>query len=178
MMGAFQVACVFLAIIGKCFGDAGLWDLLIESRIIGSGSVNGVLGGKHYNRALRTHKIILEALMRVNWQAFIQSNKESLCRPQILAVEKALPNVRKGLTSIEIQTLYDAPEVKDLQQSLEEFNQSSSSKMSEFWQSYIQMVALLLHFIWSTREGDWNLHLMCIKDMLPWMFAYERTYYA
>lgn len=178
MMGAFHVACVFLAVIGKRFGDAGLRDLLIESRIIGSGSVNGVLGGKHYNRALRTHKIILEALMRLNWQAFVQSNKESLRRPQMLAVEKALYNVRKGLTSIEIQTLYDAPEVKDLQRSLEEFNQSSSSKMSEFWQSYIQMVALLLRFIRATREGDWNLHLACIKDMLPWMFAYDRTNYA
>lgn len=42
MMGDFHVACVFLAVIGKRFGDAGLRDLLIESRIIGNGSLNGV----------------------------------------------------------------------------------------------------------------------------------------
>lgn len=36
-MGTFHVACVILAVIGKRFGDSGLSDLLIESRIIGSG---------------------------------------------------------------------------------------------------------------------------------------------
>ena len=56
-MVSFHVACVLMSVIGKRFGESGLRDLLIESRIIGSGSVNGVLEGKHYNRALRTHKV-------------------------------------------------------------------------------------------------------------------------
>ena len=63
-MGAFHIACVFVAVIGKWFADIGLRDLLLESRIIGSSSVNGVLEGKHYNRAVRVHKIVLEALPR------------------------------------------------------------------------------------------------------------------
>lgn len=175
MMGDFHVACVLLAVIGKRFGDAGLRDLLIESRIIGTGSLNGVLEGKHYNRALRTHKIVLEALMRLNWQAFIQCNRESpdiSLTQQMEAVEVTLQNVRKELTSVSIQALYDNPELTDLLRSFEEFNLSSSGK------SYIEMVTLLLRFIRATREGDWNLHLACIKDMLPWMFAYDRTNYA
>jgi len=56
-IGSFHIACVLMSVIGKRFGDSGLRDLLIESRIIGNGSVNGVLEGKHYNRALRTHKV-------------------------------------------------------------------------------------------------------------------------
>ena len=64
-MGSFHIACVFLAVIGKRFGDSGLRDLLIESRIVGSGSVNGVLQGKHYNRALRTHKVSLRDVYTV-----------------------------------------------------------------------------------------------------------------
>ena len=181
MMGDFHIACVFLAVIGKRFGDAGLRDLLIESRIIGSGSLNGVLEGKHYNRALRTHKIVVEALMRLNWQAFIQCERESphtSITRQMEAVEVALQNVRKGLTSVSIQVLYDSPELKDLLQSLEQFNGSTRGKMGKFWQSYIEMVSLLLRFIRATREGDWNLHLVCVKDMLPWMFAYDRINYA
>jgi hypothetical protein len=46
-----------LSVLGKRFGESGLSDLLIESRLIGSGSLNGVLEGKHYNRSLRTHKV-------------------------------------------------------------------------------------------------------------------------
>lgn len=33
------------------FQDAGLKDLYIEAGIVAEGSVNGVLDGKHYNRA-------------------------------------------------------------------------------------------------------------------------------
>ena len=56
-MGSFYTICSFLAAIRKRFGDAGLGDVLTESEIVGSGSVAAVLGGRHYNRALRTHKV-------------------------------------------------------------------------------------------------------------------------
>ena len=60
-----------LSIIGKGFGDAGLRDILIESRIVAEGSVNGVLVGKQYNRAVSGHKCVCEALMQLAWQEFI-----------------------------------------------------------------------------------------------------------
>ena len=56
-MGSFHIMCAFMAAIGKRFGDAGLADILIESGVVGSGSVAGVLEGKHYNRAVRMHKV-------------------------------------------------------------------------------------------------------------------------
>ena len=56
-MGSFHVTCVFLSVMGKRFKDGGLTDLLLESTLVSSGSLNGVLEGKYYNRALRTHKV-------------------------------------------------------------------------------------------------------------------------
>ena len=41
-----------------CKGQS-LEDVLIESGIVASGSVAGVLQGKHYNRAIRTHKVTI-----------------------------------------------------------------------------------------------------------------------
>ena len=35
------------------FQDAGLKDICIEAGIVAEGSINGVLDGKHYNRAVR-----------------------------------------------------------------------------------------------------------------------------
>jgi len=40
------------------------------------------------------------------------------------------------------------------------------------------MVKLLLSFICATHEGNWKLHLECIKCMLPWFFAYDRINYS
>ena len=56
-MGSFHTICYFMAAIGKRFGDAGLGDIMTESGTVGSGSVGAVLEGRHYNRALRTHKV-------------------------------------------------------------------------------------------------------------------------
>ena len=44
--------------------------------------------------------------------------------------------------------------------------------------SYLEMVEVLMNFVRATREGNWNLHLECIKEMLPWFFAYDHTNYA
>ena len=55
-MVAVHIACTLLAVIGKRFRDAGLEDIIIESEMIGIGSVNGTLLGKHYNRGMRLHE--------------------------------------------------------------------------------------------------------------------------
>ena len=41
---------------------------MVESGVIGSGS--GVIDGKHYNRAIRIHKLVIESLQRMRWESF------------------------------------------------------------------------------------------------------------
>ena len=48
-------------------------DILIESELVAPGSVNGVLSGKHYNRSVRSHKVIFEALSRLLFQSYFDS---------------------------------------------------------------------------------------------------------
>lgn len=45
----------------------------MESDLVALGSVTGVLTGKHYNRSVRSHKVIYEALMRLLFQSFIET---------------------------------------------------------------------------------------------------------
>jgi len=42
-----------------------LKDIFIGSQIVAEGSIRGVIDGKHYNRGLRAHKYLYEALMRL-----------------------------------------------------------------------------------------------------------------
>ena len=55
------------------------------------------------------------------------------------------------------------------------FLKCSVQPIAVFWDSYIDLVCLLLRFTRVTREGIWSLP-MC--EMLPWVFAYDRTNYA
>jgi len=64
-MGVFHTICTMLAIVGKRFADAGLRDLSVESGVIAEGSVSGVLDGCKYNLAIRLHKLMYEAIMRL-----------------------------------------------------------------------------------------------------------------
>ena len=50
--------------------------------------------------------------------------------------------------------------------------------MESIWNSYIELVSLLLKYIRSTREGCWTLHVSAIREMLPWFHAYDCTNYA
>ena len=67
-MGVFHTICTMLAVIGNPFGDAGLRDLSVESGVIADGLIAGVLDGKTYNRAIRLHKLVYEALLRLAWK--------------------------------------------------------------------------------------------------------------
>ena len=69
-MGPFHACCIYLVVLGKRIGFAGLREIIVEADLNGPGSVEAVLRGKHYNRALRVMKTVYEALMRLKVEAF------------------------------------------------------------------------------------------------------------
>ena len=52
------------------------------------------------------------------------------------------------------------------------------SKMFAFWEEYLAMVNILVHFIKAERTADWDLHLTTVAAMLPHFFAMDRQNYA
>ena len=148
-MGVFHTACTMLSIIGKRFQDAGLRDLCVESGVIAEGSVAGVLDGRRYNRAVRLHKLMYEALMRLVWQGFrpwIEENHEEsktivdsffsetgelyddIC-------ERQFQKHMTSASSVDFVKLFDK---------YMEFLPQNNGKLSEFWLSYLDMVEVLL----------------------------------
>ena len=65
MMGIFHtMIMMFMHILFKRFGDAGMQDALIQSSVIAEGSIESALRGKCYNRGIRLYKFFYEALLR------------------------------------------------------------------------------------------------------------------
>lgn len=54
----------------------------------------------------------------------------------------------------------------------------SKGKLAGFWMLYLDLVEIMLGLIRAEREGDWNLHLACIRKMIPWCFTADKTNYA
>lgn len=62
MMGGFHLLMMLLGVIGPRFGDACLRELAIQGEVVADGSIDKVLSGKQYNRAVGLHKLAYEAL--------------------------------------------------------------------------------------------------------------------
>ena len=161
-MGTFHTIMNALSIIGKRFCDAGLKDICIEAGLVAEGSINGVIDGKQYNRAIRVHKCIYEALMRLAWAEFTlwADNKEETSTVIKSCVNK-VNNIDDDLNHQNFSDLLD------------------NGELSEFWMSYIDMIEhVILGLLCASREGNWNLHINGIRALIPWCFAYDKVNYA
>ena len=60
-----------------------------------------------------------------------------------------------------------------------QYLRSEKGPLSCFWMSYIGIVGdVLLGLIRASREGNWQLHLYAIHNMILWCFAYDKINYA
>ena len=182
-MGAFHTICTLLGIIGKWFQDAGLRDLCVESQVIAEGSVSGVMEGRKYNRAVRLHKLVYEALMRQVWSGFQKwvaekhDEKTSLVDEMFSGLQSLRDNVYKSEFQKKLCENYFA-EVAKLFERYMSFLLCENGKLSEFWVSYLDLVDILLAMKRASREGDWDLHISSIRKLIPWCFAYDNINYA
>lgn len=183
MMGNFHTICNFMSSIGKMFGGAGLRDIAVEAEVIAEGSIAKVLEGKQYNRGIRLHKLMYEALMRIAWKGFenwMQSNNQE----ENLKLDK----ITAMLKDIDANTCHDAVEavLKDDSWSdiLNLFDlylhelRHNSGPLAKYWMMYIGMVETLLGLVRADREGNWDLHIACIRNVIPWCFALGKVNYA
>ena len=51
-------------------------------------------------------------------------------------------------------------------------------QLAAFWMTYVEMVDILLGLLRADREGEWPLHLSCIRRMIPWCFDLAKINYA
>ena len=91
----------------------------------------------------------------------------------------ALQLVREECNAENFNVVLSLPEFEELANLYEQYcKDENDGPLKMFWNSYLEMVATLLCLIRATREGNWELHLECIKAVLPWFFAYDHTNYV
>ena len=181
-MGGFHAICIFTAVIGKRFASAGLRDIIIEANLVGSGAVEQVLKGKSYNRTVKILKIVYEALQRLKLDEFknwLYENSDIANLTCALESYEFSETCRYRNNENAVQTTAKIDPLFDLWVQYENDLQSDKiGPMSEFWNSFLTMVDIMLDYIKSIRLADWNLHLQSMERMLKWFHAYDHTNYA
>ena len=179
-MGDFHSACNFCGTIGRQFWGSGLNELAVETGIVAEGSVNSVLEGRHYNRAIRFHKLVYEALLQLAWQQFILHYEHKFPDSS-----QRLDNVVSLFQQTTVDSNSDLLENADVKiitnlflDYLQMLRDGQQGELQQFWMSYLDMVDVLLGLIRASRESNLELHLACIEEICHWLFAYDKTNYS
>ena len=131
-LGVFHIISAYLKAVGKIMSCSGLEEILVDSKVCATGSVDGVIKGKHYNRSIRVHKTVLEALERLLFASFMNSVDVSIL----------LVNAKKEVRNIlsEDQDLSPETAVQELAEEFfkfkEDVRQGKLGKTAQFWIQY------------------------------------------
>ncbi|KAL8573826.1 hypothetical protein ACOMHN_019099 [Nucella lapillus] len=173
----FHFLCSYMAALGKLVRGSGLGDVIVQSGICASGSIEAVLAGKHYNRALRVHKVVLESLQRLLLEQFLNESTEATELFQQLSDDLQLCKDR-----LQLEAILSKPSAVRFFNLYTTFKERiiSGEKGStpQFWLQYAERVWLILRLLRATNENDFDLHLSCLQDMCPLLFAMDHHNYA
>ena len=110
---------------------------MIESEIVASGSMTGVLSGKHYNRCVRAHKIMYEAMERLRFQAF----EDSLTAVEEDAFNSIAIEVQEDSGREKFLKICASSNVAEAKEMYDQFIQRKSEENASFrfWSTYLDM---------------------------------------
>ena len=181
IMGGFHSLMILLGVIGSRFGDAGIRELAVQSGVVAEGSMDKVISGKHYNRAVRLHKIVYEALMRVLMQEFESSLTDDSSACMLNEEKHQMEKLKLDLKPEEFERVLHSNEFHKWEGQFNAYVLDIKEKgtdLARFWLSYLELCELMLNLIYATRTGSWELYLSCVEEVMPWTFAYDRQNYA
>jgi len=151
-IGPFHTMCSFIGSLGKMRCGSGFEDIVIEAGLCASGSVDQVMSGKHYNRAMRVHQRMLKALERMLDMSLVSNTEhrdvEYFAKVAILAKDPSATNLQTAEVCEGSQKyLIDLEEYKN------SIREGKHGKTAKFWLTYCDCVWLLLRFQRSVKES-------------------------
>ena len=120
---------------------------MVEADVLGPGSVNGVMSGKHYNRCVHIHKLMYEVLQKLRFDSFLQSLDEE----EELAVNSTLRDLRNAFENDEFENMLNSFSMGVVERRYSNFVEQCrrDNPTFDFWSTYIDMIGINLAFLTS-----------------------------
>ena len=185
--GGMHLLMSTIAAIGHLYGDAGLKSLLQESGVFATGSVQRILAGKVFDRALYALKLIDEALsarLIANFTEWCKSTATDLI-PNVTELlqemDQTLSNSGKNTVDKERLCAIIDKIGAEIQPQLDAFREHgrATSPTFQLWDDFLfKVLQPVKIFISSTRIGAWDVQQSTVTHLLPLLFITNRSNYA
>lgn len=189
-LGGFHLLMSYLKAVGTIMGGSGIKELF--GTVFATNSVDKLLNCTAYSRAIRAHILAATAISElivktaeseenINSHTSITGIKSYDPRrapPSTMSVLRIINEKKSKLSSL-LQDFKENPpslnsinENDDCKAMFSLFTSAletlkSRGPTAELWVQYFHMVMIAIQFIEAERNGNWNLHLLCVREMLP-----------
>ena len=170
LLGNFHTQMSFLNSIGYVMQNSGIKQIF--SLAYAENSVDKILSGGHYTRAMRAHDLLYTALKSILMEQFED--------PSIIKNASGLYDVYTiKHSSVPLDFECDETAVSSILDEIETIkNKLSVSALNRFWTMYMEMVEILSNNLMAERCGLWDLYLSSLKQMLPYLAGTGRNNYT
>ena len=182
-LGSFHLMMAFFKAVDTFIDECGLSHMMIESKIIASGSVNGIIEGKHFNRCKRLHPLVALGLKILHFHQFLKTERveHDFVKGQIY--EDLLESQEKKITPSSTLTDLLPNEIlsqllTSYQQHIEKTRQGNHGKTAQFYMIYIQLISYYVNLSRSIRMGDFQMFKSVIPKMANLFFIVNQPNYA
>lgn len=182
-LGPFHIAMSQFKAIGKYIENCGLSNILIDSGLLASGSVNSFLMGKHFNRCKRLHPLMSVTIERMHFKFFTEK-ENIIVSDECLHFLKAFQN-RKGEDISGKLVTYptvDNVDVINILSKYEDFRRKTLNgdhgSTPKFYLTYVEMVNSYFLFDRSIRTGDIDLYKYTLPLITNLFFVFNHQNYA
>jgi len=165
---AFHISMAYFAVLGYVIENSGGDSILVDSDVLGGGSMNSFLAGKH-NRCKRIHPMLALAFRILHIRQFLETSNHSTDE-----LEKKLQDVlnkpgasRKILLAEMVESSPIIQDYLDFEQSTRNGNHGSTAA---FWMMYIDLVDLYLMFSRASRTNNLQVFIYSLRQMIPLFF--------
>lgn len=189
-LGGFHLLMSYLKAVGTIMDGSGIKELF--TTVFAANSVDKLLNCTAYSRAIRAH--ILAATAIGELIAKSAESEENIQKNKSIPGIKIFDPRRAELSTMSVQRIIDKKKDKLLTllqnfknnpPSLDSINDNDDCKAmfhlfssaletlklrgptAQLWLQYLHMVIIAVQFIDAERNGNWNLHLLCVREMLP-----------
>ena len=166
-LGGFHLLKSFLGCIGYIMKDSGIEDVF-QVIYQGADTVDNILSGSAYYKALRAHFLVDAALCSVILeQCFTEEDLEH--------VEEAVLTCRSNKLGSSFSNAFTIGLEQTIKRKLEEV--SGRGGTAKLWIRYHHLVQMVKDFIRAERLSDFKLHLSVVCEMLPTFAAAGHSQY-
>ena len=169
-LGDFHFIKENFGVIGKLIAGSGFEDVIFQSNVCASGSLEGVLAGSHYNRCWIVYSPFYEALERLLFMRFIDDHHIQLPEDfkQTENVDFSIHNIIEKHNDLLAKYFQFKDEVRS----------GILGKTAQFWvMNFMDLMEIQFRAHLAVQENDYVLRHQAWKAYLPYYCSTNKVNY-